>query len=268
MNLNDRMKYYEKTFIHQQAIKGLPIIARIDGRNFSSFTKNMIKPFDYTFLKCMEETTKHLVKETGANIGYTQSDEITLIWKNNKDGLWFEGKLQKMVSQLAAQATVAFNHNLGLWFANDKELKEKFPTFDARVWQVPSDFEASNVLVWREQDAIKNSISMACHSVFSHKEMLNKNSAEKLQMLLDKGIDWNKYKHHARQGIFIKRKVIERPYYAHEIDELPEKHQAKEDPLLLVKRNVYVSLEENFVGLTMLQKLVFTFNMDGSCLIS
>lgn len=87
-----------------------PIIARMDGRSFHTFTKGLKRPFDKNFSDCMIKTTELLVKETGACIGYTQSDEITLVWYNGNptSQIWFDGKVQKMVSQLAAQATLFF----------------------------------------------------------------------------------------------------------------------------------------------------------------
>ena len=113
-DFGDRMKMYEGMEAGRRFMPGLPIIARIDGRSFHNFTKGMNRPFDETFTNCMIETTVALVKETGANLGFAQSDEISLCWyvDNPKQQVWFDGRIQKMTSQLAAQAAqVILNQN-------------------------------------------------------------------------------------------------------------------------------------------------------------
>jgi tRNA(His) 5'-end guanylyltransferase len=100
MNLGDRIKHYEKMETAEKFMPMLPIVARLDGRSFSKFTKSMTKPFDIDMTAIMQEVTKYLVKETGADIGYTQSDEITLVFWQRDYGsdVFFAGKKQKMVS--------------------------------------------------------------------------------------------------------------------------------------------------------------------------
>lgn len=232
-SLGDRMKMYENIEASRVLLPGIPIVARIDGRGFSRFTRGMSRPYDEKMMHAMIQTTKHLVQETNAIIGYTQSDEITLIWKPDTD-IWFNGRVCKMTSHLAAQATVKFFKLVSETM--DKVYVERLPTFDARVWSVPSMEEAVNVLVWREWDATKNSITMAAQTLFTHKELQNKNSSEKQEMMFQRGLNWDKYPNSFKRGTYVKRVETSTPFTSEEIDLLPPKHMARENPSLLVKR--------------------------------
>ena len=90
-----RMKSYESSETARRVDVQLPIYARIDGRSFSRFTRGMDRPFDQKMTDAMIETTKHLVHETHAKIGYTQSDEISLVWLADgpESDVFFSGKI-------------------------------------------------------------------------------------------------------------------------------------------------------------------------------
>jgi tRNA(His) 5'-end guanylyltransferase len=227
--LGDRMKAYENPKAKARFIPCVPIIARIDGRTFSKFTKGMKRPYDPLMTAAMINTTKHLVEHSGALIGYTQSDEITLIFHNedHKSQIWFDGREQKMVSQLAAQATLAFYNEVQQTMP---KFASRMPTFDARVFQVPTKEEAVNCLIWREWDATKNSISMAAFELYSHKELHKKNGDDQLNMLFAKGINWNDYPPEFKRGTYVKRTTWEGKLEPWQLAELPEKHRARTDP--------------------------------------
>lgn len=226
MNLGDRIKIYEKMETSDRFMPMLPIYARIDGRSFSKFTKGMTKPYDSTLSKIMMEVTKYLVQETGACIGYTQSDEISLVFnqKSIDSDVFFSGKKQKMVSVLAGLATAKFVE-LALTFY-PKECEKRLPVFDCRVFQVPSKVEAVNCFVWRSQDAIRNSVQMAGRAVFSHSELDRKNQNQILDMLInEKGINWNDYPKFFKEGTFWQRqnyeKVVDgKPVIRSKVDEV------------------------------------------------
>lgn len=203
--LGDRLKSYERMETESKFLPTLPVYARIDGRCFSKFTRGMERPYDSKMSWIMQETTKYLVEQTGALTGYTQSDEISLIWYSDdpKSEIFFCRKKQKMTSILSAIATAKFVQ-LALENFPDKCLKN-LPTFDARVFQVPSKMEGMNCFLWRVQDAVKNSVTMAAGTVYSHKELMNKNGAEKLDMLMEKGVNWNNYPKFFKEGSFFKR---------------------------------------------------------------
>ncbi len=154
-NLGDYMKDLEGVETSRRAAKGKPIIARLDGRAFHTFTHGLKRPFDENLTKLMQDTTRYLVEETNALIGYTQSDEITLVWylsESSTSQYLFDGRYQKMCSILSASATAYFNKNLAKALPSKKDW---LPLFDARVWQVPTLRDAYLALLWRENDAIK-----------------------------------------------------------------------------------------------------------------
>jgi tRNA(His) 5'-end guanylyltransferase len=217
-------------------------MARIDGRTFHSFTRGMDRPFDRRFSEAMIKTTISLVRDTGACMGYTQSDEITLAWhaENSQSQIWFDGRVTKMTSQLAAQATLAF-YRLTLELM--PEYADRLPTFDARVWNVPNRTEGANVFLWREWDATKNSVSMAASAFYSHKSLLGKNTPQKHEMLFQKGINWNDYPTFFKRGTYVQRRTISKPFSAEEISQLPEKHEARRNPALIVERSICAEIE-------------------------
>lgn len=200
----DRMKDYEGREAKQTFMPELPIVARLDGRTFSKFTKPFERPFDDRLADAMRKTTAKLVEQSHARIGYTQSDEITLIFQDRGYGTqtFFGGRKQKLVSVLASMATIYFARFLDENLMREYQARdfacETQPTdhligtglahFDARVWQVPSRTEAANTLLWRAQDAKKNGISSACRSLYSAKQMHGKGQAEMVQMMADRGV--------------------------------------------------------------------------------
>ena len=204
-DMGDRMKMYEAMETGRSFLPGLPVYCRIDGRGFSKFTKGMNRPYDEAMSKAMMEVTKYLVEETGAVTGYTQSDEISLCWyePDYKSQMFFNGKVQKLVSTTAALATAKFVEiALREW---PEKCSRRLPTFDSRVIQLPSVTELSNMFLWRYRDAVKNSIQMAAQEVFSHKELQGKNQSEQLSMLEEELIIWGDYPPFFKEGVFVKR---------------------------------------------------------------
>jgi len=233
--LGDRMKAYENQTCGIRLIPRIPVIARLDGKGFSKFTKGLKRPYDKRLSDLMVETTKYLVKETNANCGYAQSDEITLVFYTDKvdASIYFDGRLFKMIGDLAAMASVYFNRELGKYLP---EKVDKMPRFDARVYNVPTLEEAVNSFIWREMDATKNSITMAASEYYSHKELMGKNGSVKQEMLFQKGVNWNDYPSFFKRGTYIQRKRLLKPFTSEEIEKLPAKHNARKDPNFMVER--------------------------------
>lgn len=202
--LGDRMKSYERIETSQTFRPNSILNVRLDGRSFSKFTKGLQRPFDVRMSDLMIETTKSLVNEFNCTIGYTQSDEITLIIKNPYESpCIFQGKKQKLLSTMAAHASAFFNSKLAECIP---EKADRLPTFDCRIFEVPNESEAMNSVYWRELDCIKNSISMAAHDNFSHKELHKKNAKDMKDMLLNcKGISWDEYPQFFKYGTYVKR---------------------------------------------------------------
>lgn len=245
-NLGTRMKKYEHRF--NTSFSGLvPVMARIDGRSFSKFTSGLARPYDERMSRLMIDTTKFLVEETNARCGYTQSDEITLVWlaEDPDAELFFGGKLLKMTSIVGSLATAFFNKNLADRLPEKKHL---MPVFDNRVWEVPADFEAVNCFIWREQDAVRNSIQSAARAHFSHTECLNKNGSELQEMLFQKDINWNDYPNFFKRGTYVRRRIVERKFTEEELKSLPPKHEAVKNPDVVIRRSVV--MEEKFPPLT------------------
>lgn len=240
--LGDRMKMYEMAEAGRRCVPLLPILARIDGRSFSKFTSGLERPFDRRLSALMIETVRHLVRETGAVCGYTQSDEITLAWytPTPDSQIIFDGRISKLVSVLASLATAYFNYNLPRFLP--PEYAARLPHFDARVWNVPSLEEAANAFLWRELDATKNSIAMAARAYFSHKQIDNKSGTEMQEMLRQKGVEWNDYPDFFKRGTYVQRRKTLRKFTAEELDKLPPLHEARKNPDLMVERTDCVAL--------------------------
>ena len=212
--MGNRMKAYEAIETSQKFRPNSLIYARLDGRSFSKFTKGLARPWDERMSTLMQEVTKHLVKEFNCLIGYTQSDEISLLMENKYESpMIFEGKKQKVISSLSAYATAVFVSKIPEFIP---EKQGKFPTFDCRIFEVPSDAEAANAFLWREYDASKNSVSMLAGHYFSHKELQGMNGKVKIDMLkTKKDVIWEDCPAYFKFGTYVKRvqKVIVNPAY-------------------------------------------------------
>jgi tRNA(His) 5'-end guanylyltransferase len=157
----------------------------------------------------MVETTKFLVKEAHCRIGYTQSDEISLVWKADsfKSATFFDGKIQKMVSILASKAAAFFAR--AILESDLAKFANRMPHFDCRVISLPTETEAANMFLWRTMDATKNAVSMAARHYYSHKALHGQGRADMQEMLFAKGVNFNDYPPAFKQGTFVRR-VTER----------------------------------------------------------
>ncbi len=240
--LGDRMKAYEAVETSRKFNHDLPVYARIDGRGFSRFTKNMQRPFDLRMTGCMVDVTKYLVEQTHAVIGYIQSDEISLAWSDTDNAenirLFFSGKIQKQCSVLASMAAarfaVAYRDRFG-------DMSLDFPHFDCRVMQLPSRSETANMFLWRALDARKNAVSMAARAHFSHASLQNKSTNDMVEMLADAGVYMDGYPISFTHGTWVKRVSELRTLTRDELERIPEKHRP--DPAAMVMRSSIRDLE-------------------------
>lgn len=210
-SLGSRMKGYEsisRFFLTRRT----PVIIRVDGKAFHTFTKGMKKPFDCLLMDTMEGTMLYLCKNVqNCVFGYTQSDEITLVlvdYTNPNTSAWFDNGVQKMASVVASMTTTAFNRLFreGVEalepgeYADTMRRKLDAAMFDARVFSLPKD-EVCNCLIWRQQDATRNSIQAVGQANFSHKELQGKTCDEIQEMLFSqKGINWNNLRPSEKRG--------------------------------------------------------------------
>lgn len=233
MSVNDelgkRMKNYE-TVPKTRLSRRIPVAIRIDGKAFHTFTRGFNKPFDEVLISAMQNTMRYLCKNIqGCVLGYTQSDEITLIlvdYKQLNSDAWFDYEVQKMCSIAASMATMAFNK---YFYEAVREFDEKNKLssfsyfnnpdnpctklhdiywnaynkgamFDARCFNIPKE-EVTNLIYWRQLDATRNSIQMVGQANFSHSELQNKSCNQIQDMLMiEKEINWNNYPTYLKRG--------------------------------------------------------------------
>lgn len=230
MPVNDdlglRMKTYYEQIPKTKLMRRTPVIIRIDGKAFHTFTRGFKRPFDEILIKTMQETTKYLCENIqGCVLGYTQSDEISLVlvdYQKLETSAWFDYEIQKMCSITASMSTMAFNKffikNVNEYIdsvaalqdydieeerkygATLKKAIDKGAMFDARVFNIPKE-EVTNCIYWRQLDATRNSIQMVGQANFSHKELHCKTCNDIQDMLmLQKNINWNDFPTHQKRG--------------------------------------------------------------------
>ena len=254
-NFGNRMKEFEGLEAARMACPLLPIMIRLDGKGFSKWTKGLKRPFDADLSNVMIGTALHLAEELNASCAYTQSDEISLVLysDNYSKETIFNGKFQKLVSVSASIATAHFNNTARkIW--PDKPLA----LFDSRAWTVPTKGEAANAFLWRQQDATKNSISMAARHYYSHKELQGKKGSEMQEMLFQKGVNWNDYPDFFKSGTFIIRKKVKTKLSTEQIEKLPKNHDARSDPNYKFERNVYaIESIPRFSGMVNRDMIIF-----------
>ena len=257
-NLGDRMKGYENCF-RIYLPKRMPVIIRLDGRSFHSFTRNFKRPFDDMLVSCMQTTAMNLCQQIeGAKLAYVQSDEISILLTNHdtiETEPWFGNNLQKLASIAASIATLSFNREWNNLVENfdmdyevwamfdapyDKEEKQKEMNklfhaydsasrtgalFDARAFVLPEE-EVVNYFWWRELDATRNSIQMTAQHYFSHKELQGLNCNElQNKLLTEKNINWNNYPISYKRGSCIikkETKVLTNINFNYDIEKEPE----------------------------------------------
>lgn len=213
--LGDRMKNNYENVNRFYLTRRMPIVIRTDMKAGHTFTKGMKKPFDDIFVKTMQDTMKYLCENIqGCVLGYTQSDEISLVLVDYAElttDAWFGNNLQKMCSVSASMATLAFNKAFTRNISKQSKrfyteyLEEKDASyietleiamnkgtmFDSRVFTIPKE-EVCNYMLWRQQDATRNSILSVGQANFSHKDLHGKSCNNIQDMLMtQKGINWN-----------------------------------------------------------------------------
>lgn len=233
-DLGVRMKTFYEQIPKTKLMRRCPVAIRIDGKAFHTFTRGFQKPFDEVLIKSMQETMKYLCENIqGCVLGYTQSDEITLIlvdYKKLTSSSWFDYEVQKICSIAASMATMAFNKFFAenVYFTNkfdehgniiDKEYVSihsahvkalnKGAMFDARCFNIPKE-EVTNLVYWRQLDASRNSIQMVGQANFSHKELQNKSCNDIQDMLMtQKGINWNDLPTYQKRGsCCVRNKIV------------------------------------------------------------
>ena len=220
-SLGDRMKSQYENRTRFMLPRRTYTIIRLDGKSFHTFTKGFNRPYDARITSWMDYTAIQLCREIqGVKFAYTQSDEISLLltdFEGNTTDAWFDGNLQKVVSVAASLATAEFNFQRCA-LSEDQSL-DGYALFDARAFTIPDSVEVANYFIWRQQDAVRNSVQMLAQSLYSHKELQNKNGSELQEMTFKKGKNWNDVSvRNKRGGLFLK--VEEKAYLPPEFKEI------------------------------------------------
>ena len=226
-DFGNRMKSYEAASTARKASGNLPVMARLDGRSFSKFCQNLNKPYDERLSNIMDQTLISLVKEFHVQLGYTQSDEITLYWylPDEHSQLPFGGRFQKLESVLAGYASAVFNR---LVAEHLPEKAKHIACFDCRAWEVPSTIEAANTFLWRQQDAKKNAISMAAQRYFSPSQLLGKNGLDKIEMMKSSGVSFEDYPARFKHGVYAMRQSYLQHLTPEELERIKPQHRPTE----------------------------------------
>lgn len=194
-SLGDRMKGCYENRNRTYLTRRTPVIIRLDGKSFHTFTKGFEKPFDTRFIEAMKTTAEYLVKNIQCcKLAYVQSDEISLLltdFDKFTSEAWFDYNVQKLVSISASMASVVFSNQMN---------RNAF--FDSRCFNLPKE-EVINYFIWRQKDWIRNSVLMLGQSLFTQKELQNKSQKDIIDMCKEKGKDWFLLGEGFRFGIFI-----------------------------------------------------------------
>jgi tRNA(His) guanylyltransferase len=203
-DMSIRMRGYE--YAERRVLpKRLPVVIRIDGKAFHTFTRTCKKPWDENLEKCMNYTALDLCKEVqDCQIAYVKSNEISLFLHNYKtlqSEPWFGNVKSKIESISASMATGFFNAHADLFL-------DYAPTpafFDSRAWILPES-EVCNYFLERQFDATKNSIFMLANSLYSAKQLQGKKRHEMQEMCFQKGYNWNDLPTYRKRGRCIIKK--------------------------------------------------------------
>ena len=203
--IGERMKRYERTTDFYLPPR-TPVLIRVDGRAFHTWTRRADRPFDRDIAESMVEATIVCAKEmAGFRLAYHQSDEVTFVLLDTatlQTQPWFDNRLSKLASVTASMFTAAFNAAIhdradrtSLWVRGPA-------TFDARVFPVPLD-DTPNVFVWRQRDWRRNSITMLASALCSHRELHGRSTAERLALCRERGRPWENLDPWEKYGTFV-----------------------------------------------------------------
>lgn len=204
--IGDRMKGYEKCWDFSLP-RRMPIIIRVDGNKFSKLTRKLDKPFDQGFIDAMYWATHDTFKELPSCVfAWVASDEASFVlhgYKQLKSEPWFGNRLAKLTSLSAAIMTKWFNfstrNSKKLWWIHEA-------VFDSRVFVLP-EHEVCNYFIWRQRDWERNSVHMLARSLFSHKQLMNKNVTQMKEMIHNHESDakWSELPQYQKEGIAVYR---------------------------------------------------------------
>ena len=183
-SIGDRIKENYENRARYELTRRIPVIIRIDGRAFHTFTRGMNRPFDQKLIDTMVESARVVANSIqGCKAAYVQSDEASFLvtdYDTLQTDAWFGYNKSKVESISSSIMTASFNRIMSI--GTDAY-------FDSRSFNVPRE-EVSNYFLWRALDWERNSLTMYAGSFFSHKQLHGMNSADKHEMLHEIGKNW------------------------------------------------------------------------------
>lgn len=220
--LSNRMKGYEHAQ-QQYFLPGLPVIVRLDGKCFSSWTRGLDKPFDRRLMAAFDAVTQGLVNVSGARLAHTYSDEISLLLyaDSHESQIYCQGKPQKLISVLASTLTVLFQSEILRWRITGPNYAPP-AYFDARAFSLPSLDEAANYFRWRELDAIRNSIASLAQAHFSPKQLHGKSGDEMKAMMVMGCVFWDDLSPRETRGQYVARRKVFKELDSDSLARIPE----------------------------------------------
>jgi len=224
ISLGTRMKSYERD---EKVPANEPFIMRLDGKNFSSFTKGFQKPFDKRMTDAMIATMNNLINFTHCVTGFCCSDEITLVFPANdinKNHL-YDGRKTKLNTIVSSKCSVCFNKNIRKQFTdlaeNEKmnytseflqKIEESECVFDSRIITFPDgmDYEIVNNILWRSvYDCHRNAVSTYARHIIGHKNTMNKTGEEMIKIMKNTGVDWEDVPYYFKYGVYGKKVLVD-----------------------------------------------------------
>ncbi len=153
-------------------------VLRLDGSNFSRYTKQFNKPFSTSFELGMDAAAQAVIKNVLPNtlLAYVGSDEISLVVSNANNKLPYAGRVSKLLSLSASHATAGFMRKL--------PTAKGVPAFDARYIAFNEPELIREYITWRRLDVRKNATSMAAGHLRSHKELMGVSTKERGELLV------------------------------------------------------------------------------------
>ena len=186
--LGERMKRNYEIPCRRHLTRRTPVIVRVDGRAFHSWTRGLDRPFDRDLINSMVQAAVRVSEDMqGFKLAYVQSDEVSFLLTDYDELTtepWFGYVQSKVESLAAASMTAHFNNLVASWYCGNKPAM-----FDARAFNIPED-EIANYFLWRARDWERNSLGMYCGSVFSHKQLHGKSRQDRHDMLHERGMNW------------------------------------------------------------------------------
>ncbi len=199
--LGSRMKEQYENRTQTSLPRRTYTIIRLDGKAFHTYTRHCQRPYDSDLMAAMDASAKQTCADMmGAQFAYVQSDEVSTLltdFYSPQTEAWFDGKVQKIVSVAASAMTAYFNQAMNTGAGDLPAM------FDARVFTIPDHVEVENYFIWRQQDAIRNSLQMLCQSHFSHKELNGKSNEEQHEMLHSVGVNWADQPDRCKRGALV-----------------------------------------------------------------